>query len=106
MNGGGIPKRGCTRKIKVGKDVKEFTPGQFWQQQGAQAEGWEAYQDPVEGNYWMGQWGATTEWSGANEITPPRFAKKSQDENASPNVMQILLQENMEKSSGEKVISH
>jgi len=88
---------------KVGKDVKEFTPGQFWQQQGAQAEGWEAYQDPVEGNYWMGQWGATTEWSGANEITPPRFAKKSQDENASPNVMQILLQENMEKSSGEKV---
>merc|ERR1719387_3382167 len=34
------------------KDVKEFTPGQFWQQQSAQSEGWEAYQDPVEGNYW------------------------------------------------------
>jgi hypothetical protein len=83
--------------------VKEFTPGQFWQQQGAQSEGWEAYQDPVEGNYWMGQWGANAEWSGATEITPPRFAKKSQDENASPNVMQILLQENMDKSSGEKV---
>jgi hypothetical protein len=84
--------------------VKEFTPGQFWQQQSTQAEGWEAYQDPVEGtNYLMGQWGAPYEWSGANEITPPRFAKKNQDENASPNVMQILLQENIEKSSGEKV---
>jgi hypothetical protein len=84
-------------------DVKEFTPGQFWQPQ--QAEGWEAYQDPLEGNYWVGQWGTTSEWKGkgANEITPPRYAKKSQDENASPNVMQILLQENMEKSSGEKV---
>jgi len=83
--------------------VKEFTPGHFWQPQSVQAaEGWEAYQDPVEGNYWMGQWGANAEWTGTNE-TPPRFAKKSQDENASPNVMQILLQENMEKSSGEKV---
>jgi len=88
--------------------VKEFTPGQFWQPQNVQAaEGWEAYQDPVEGNFWgMGQWGANGEWTGtANEITPPRFAgRKAQDqENASPNVMQILLQENMEKSSGEKV---
>jgi len=84
-------------------EVKEFTPGQFWQPQSAQAEGWEAYQDPVEGNYWMGQWGANSGWSGANESTPQRFVKKSQDENSSPNVMQILLQENMEKSSGEKV---
>jgi len=84
--------------------VKEFTPGQFWTPQSVQAEGWEAYQDPVqEGNYWMGQWGQSGEWSGSTEITPPRFAKKSQDENASPNVMQILLQENMDKSSGEKV---
>jgi hypothetical protein len=86
-------------------NVKEFTPGQFWQPQ--QTEGWEAYQDPVEGNYWMGQWGQSGEWTGAKggtEITPPRFAKKpAADENASPNVMQILLQESMEKSSGEKV---
>jgi len=85
--------------------VKEFTPGQFWNQPSVQSEGWEAYQDPVEGNYWMGQWGPAAEWASANDITPPRFGKaqKAQDENASPNVMQILLQENMEKSSGEKV---
>jgi len=84
--------------------VKEFTPGQFWQPQSVQAEGWEAYQDPVEGNYWAGQWGASGEWTGATDITPPRIAgRKAQDENASPNVMQILLQENLEKSSGEKV---
>jgi len=88
-------------------NVQEFTPGQFWQPQpSVQAEGWEAYQDPVEGNYWgqIGQWGQNGEWTGAQEITPPRFAKpRAQDENASPNVMQILLQENMDKSSGEKV---
>jgi hypothetical protein len=51
----------------------------------------------------LSQWGAANEWQAANAITPERFGKKSQDENASPNVMQILLQENMEKSSGEKV---
>jgi len=86
-------------------NVQEFKPGQFWQPHGASqaAEGWETYQDPAEGNYWMGQWGAANEWQAANAITPERFGKKSQDENASPNVMQILLQENMEKSSGEKV---
>ena len=48
--------------------VQEFTPGQFWRPQGSQAEGWEAYQDPVEPNYWgMGQWGTAGEWTGGTK---------------------------------------
>jgi len=78
--------------------VKEFTPGMMWQP----AE-WEAYQDDADRYSWM-QWSQhAEEWGTAPQITPPRSNVRmlEKDENASPNVMQILLQS--DAASGEKM---
>jgi pentatricopeptide repeat protein len=80
--------------------VKEFTPGMMWQS----AE-WEAYQDRTGADRynWM-QWSQQAEeWGTAHQITPPRSNVRmlEKDENASPNVMQILLQS--DAASGEKM---
>lgn len=77
--------------------VKEFMPGMMWQS----GETWEAYQDN-----WM-QWSQHSEkWGAAHQITPPRNVRMlekalEKDENASPNVMQILLKS--DAGSGEKM---
>jgi pentatricopeptide repeat protein len=78
---------------------KEFTPGMLWDEQAyadmASMEGWTAYADPSYYAGWEENWAA-------DQITPPRFQKgKGSDENASPNVMQILLQTDV--GTGEKV---
>lgn len=80
---------------------KEFTPGVVWDEAAAfdamAVEGWQAYADPYFG--WQEEW---AENPLQQSITPPRFSKgRAGDENASPNVMQILLQTDL--GSGEKV---
>merc|ERR1719159_2059384 len=81
----------------------EFAPSTMWDESAAAYEGWQAYADPYYGAY-MEDWAANQ----AQEITPPRFAKgrgatlAGADENASPNVMQILPNQG-EAGSGEKV---
>jgi pentatricopeptide repeat protein len=82
---------------------KEFTPGTMWDENAVAYDGnWQAYADPYFGAY-MEDWAANQ----TQEITPPRFQKArgatlASDENASPNVMQILLNQG-EAGSGEKV---
>jgi pentatricopeptide repeat protein len=84
----------------------EFTPGAVWDEAAAFEEGWQAYTDPYFGA-WQGGWAAPDAGRGIPlqplSVTPPRFNRKARgnDENASPNVMQILLQ--TELGSGEKV---
>jgi pentatricopeptide repeat protein len=83
---------------------KEFTPGVVWDESAAfdamSVEGWQAYTDPYYGG-WQEEWAIDGSHS-LQQITPPRFSKgRAGDENASPNVMQILLQTDL--GSGEKV---